>query len=162
MSDNPARSGRTEWFDQQFRTYGEYHKDERNRMTHLVGIPMIMQGILMALAVVYVGPVSLALPVVIAASAAWLYWDRALGRIMLLPVITMFLIALNLPKLVGLTGALVAAGLFFGIGWVLQIWGHKMEGKKPAFVDNVVQLMIGPMFILDEALQMMRGKDSTD
>jgi len=38
----------------------------------------------------------------------------------------------------------------FAIGWVLQFIGHYFEGKKPAFVDDLMGLLIGPLFIVAE------------
>ena len=50
-------------------------------------------------------------------------------------------------------GALMALALVFGVvGWVLQFIGHLHEGREPAFVDVVVGLLIGPLFVLAEAL----------
>ena len=42
-----------------------------------------------------------------------------------------------------------AGGLGVG-GWVLQFIGHHYEGKKPAFVDDIMGLAIGPLFVLAE------------
>jgi uncharacterized membrane protein YGL010W len=42
-------------------------------------------------------------------------------------------------------------GLFVG-GWIVQFVGHAYEGRKPAFVDDVIGLMIGPLFVLAELL----------
>ena len=42
----------------------------------------------------------------------------------------------------------------FVIGWIIQFVGHIFEGRKPAFVDDVVGLMVGPMFVVGEALMM--------
>ena len=41
---------------------------------------------------------------------------------------------------------------FFGVGWVIQFIGHYYEGKKPAFADDLVGLLVGPMFVAAEAL----------
>jgi uncharacterized membrane protein YGL010W len=39
------------------------------------------------------------------------------------------------------------------VGWVLQFVGHiRYEHRKPAFVDDIVGLLIGPLFVLAEAL----------
>ena len=38
----------------------------------------------------------------------------------------------------------------FVVGWVLQFIGHYYEGKKPAFVDDLTGLLIGPLFIMAE------------
>ena len=41
---------------------------------------------------------------------------------------------------------------FFVVGWVIQFIGHYYEGRKPAFVDDLVGLLVGPMFVIAEAL----------
>jgi uncharacterized membrane protein YGL010W len=54
---------------------------------------------------------------------------------------------------VGGTGAWLACGFTtFITGWVLQFIGHYYEGRKPAFVDDLVGLLVGPMFVVGEAL----------
>jgi uncharacterized membrane protein YGL010W len=42
-----------------------------------------------------------------------------------------------------------ALGLFV-VGWVIQFIGHAFEGRKPAFVDDLVGLLIGPLFLVAE------------
>ena len=39
--------------------------------------------------------------------------------------------------------------LFVG-GWVIQFIGHYYEGKKPAFVDDLIGLLVGPLFVCAE------------
>lgn len=34
--------------------------------------------------------------------------------------------------------------------WLSQFYGHHVEGAKLAFLDEVVFLLIGPLFILDK------------
>ena len=36
----------------------------------------------------------------------------------------------------------------FVIAWIGQFIGHKIEGKKPSFFDDVRFLLIGPLFVL--------------
>jgi uncharacterized membrane protein YGL010W len=43
----------------------------------------------------------------------------------------------------------VGIGTFL-VGWVLQFLGHYFEGRKPAFLDDVSGLVIGPLFIVAE------------
>jgi len=38
----------------------------------------------------------------------------------------------------------------FVVGWVFQFVGHYFEKKKPAFVDDLIGLAIGPLFVLAE------------
>jgi uncharacterized membrane protein YGL010W len=42
-------------------------------------------------------------------------------------------------------------GLFV-LGWVIQFVGHYYEGRKPAFADDLVGLLVGPMFVVMELL----------
>ena len=41
---------------------------------------------------------------------------------------------------------------FFIVGWIIQFIGHYYEGKKPAFADDLVGLLVGPMFVTAELL----------
>ena len=38
----------------------------------------------------------------------------------------------------------------FVVGWVIQFIGHYYEGRKPAFVDDVSGLIVGPLFVVAE------------
>jgi len=43
--------------------------------------------------------------------------------------------------------------LFIG-GWILQFIGHTVfEKRRPAFTDNLIQLLIGPLFFVIEILK---------
>jgi uncharacterized membrane protein YGL010W len=36
----------------------------------------------------------------------------------------------------------------FVIAWVIQFWGHKIEGKKPSFLKDIQFLLIGPAWLM--------------
>ncbi|SIT35447.1 putative membrane protein [Paraburkholderia ribeironis] len=143
---------------QQLTQYAAYHRDRRNIATHFIGIPMIV----LALAVLLSRPAFAvgASPLVL--SPAWLLFIAA----------TVYYLALDVPLGVMMAcvsalcvafGAWIAAqstlawltsgvGLFV-VGWVFQFIGHvAYEHRKPAFVDDVIGLLIGPLFVLAEAL----------
>ena len=88
-----------------------------------------------------------------AASALW-YLTRGnlvLGLAVSLANLALILAALPLAQLH--TVAWLAWGLgTFVVGWVIQFVGHYYEGKKPAFVDDLRGLLVGPMFVTGEAL----------
>ena len=42
----------------------------------------------------------------------------------------------------------VPAIVFALLGWIGQFVGHKIEGKKPSFFDDLRYLLIGPLFVL--------------
>jgi uncharacterized membrane protein YGL010W len=133
--------------------YASYHRDRRNIATHLVGIPMIVFGIEALLAraslAVHGVPLTLALGCTIAAAGFYLSLDRAYGVAMMGFLAVSLWIGAHIAA--QSTGAWLvgSAGLFLG-GWVVQFVGHAFEGKKPAFVDDLVGLLIGPLFIVAE------------
>jgi uncharacterized membrane protein YGL010W len=43
----------------------------------------------------------------------------------------------------------VAGGAWIAC-WAVQLVGHNIEGAKPSFFDDLVFLLIGPLFVLDE------------
>jgi uncharacterized membrane protein YGL010W len=140
----------------QLSTYATYHRDRRNIATHFVGIPMIVLGIEAALgrAAVDVGGVPLSLAMLGSALAAVFYlrtdlrYGAAMTAVLAAAVWGGHAIA-AIPSALAWGG--VAAGLFV-VGWALQFVGHAFEGRKPAFVDDAVGFLIGPLFLLAEAV----------
>jgi uncharacterized membrane protein YGL010W len=43
----------------------------------------------------------------------------------------------------------------FVVGWAIQFVGHHYEGRKPAFVDDVTGLIVGPLFVVAELAFML-------
>lgn len=139
------------FFARQLATYASYHRDARNRATHFVGIPAIVFSILVPLALVRIGGVSLALIVAVLALIGWIALDRVIGVAMAVMVIPMLLIAEWVAGY-GSTTAWIVFAIFFIGGWIFQLVGHVWEGRRPALADNLFQAFIGPMFIMAEAL----------
>jgi uncharacterized membrane protein YGL010W len=143
---------------QQLTQYAAYHRDRRNVATHFIGIPMIV----LALAVLLSRPafalgappltLSPAWLLFVAATVYYLVLDVPLGLMM--PVVSALCIALGHWTAAQSTFIwLAAGGGLFLIGWVFQFVGHvAYEHRKPAFVDDVSGLLIGPLFVLAEAL----------
>ena len=139
--------------DQLYAEYARYHTDARNRRCHFVGIPLIVLGLLGLLAPVRVGPVDLA---VVAAVVVLLYYaslDPRGAVVSLAAFAVLFAIAIRLPWEL-LVGALV-------LGWAFQLAGHRFEGNKPKFVENLVYLLIGPLYFFQEVIGMLRPSGQT-
>ncbi len=132
--------------------YAEYHRDRRNIATHFVGVPMIMFGSLVLLsrpafefAGLLLSPAWLLLALIIA-------WTLSRGALALGLVTSAVWVLLSLLAH-GVGSGWWAWGLgFFAVGWVIQFIGHYYEGRKPAFVDDLVGLFVAPMFVLLELL----------
>ena len=138
--------------------YAAYHRDTRNIATHFVGIPMIVFAVCVLLArpMVELGGWTWS-PI----HALWLLatlWYLTRGEFVLglaTSVVNGVLMLLALPLAAGSTGSWLAWGVgAFVLGWIIQFVGHKYEGRKPAFVDDLVGLLVGPMFVVAEALFM--------
>jgi uncharacterized membrane protein YGL010W len=140
--------------------YAQYHRDRRNIATHWVGIPLIIVALGVWLAAPLPGLASLSWAALFwALSTAW-YLGRGallLGAATALFNGVMILLGMQLAALTPLWGmgpALLGL-LVFVIGWAFQFLGHLWEGRKPAFADDLVGLLVGPMFLVGEALMVM-------
>ncbi|VVN41144.1 hypothetical protein PS663_05437 [Pseudomonas fluorescens] len=133
--------------------YAAYHRDPRNIASHFIGIPLIVVAVAVllsrpewALGSLWISPA-----VIVALLAAWFYLrlERALGALMSglmgLSVWAGHALAAQ-STLVWLSSGI---GMFV-VGWVIQFVGHYYEGRKPAFVDDVSGLIVGPLFVVAE------------
>ncbi|MGK9235289.1 DUF962 domain-containing protein [Inquilinus limosus] len=142
-------------FDRQMAMYTSFHRDGRNRLTHFFGIPAIILAVLIALATVPLGalagwPVT---PAELVALLVWLLWialDLGLGLAMAVVVIPGLIVAHAVVDGGSARAIWIVAGTLFVGGWALQLVGHAYEGRRPAFLSNLFQLLIGPMFLMAE------------
>ena len=136
--------------------YAAYHRDRRNIATHFVGVPMIV----LAVGALLSRPsIDLAGWPITPAAVAWaltVFWyltrgDLALGVAVSLVNLALILGGAPLGQLDTVAWLAWSVGIFF-VGWVIQFIGHYYEGKKPAFADDLRGLLVGPMFVVGEAL----------
>ena len=139
--------------------YALYHRDRRNIVSHFVGVPMIVFGIGVLLARATVPAFGLSLTpawIAFALSAAWYLTRGNLALGITVSAAVGVLIRLGHEVAGGGVATWLAWGLgFFVVGWVIQFVGHWYEGKKPAFVDDLVGLLVGPMFVTAELMFML-------
>ena len=135
--------------------YGRYHRDPRNRATYYVGVPLIAFSILipMGRARIAVGgaDASGAWAFSLAVLAYYLSQDLTLGAIAAAIFLPLTYAADRLAQAsLGLSMGIFVA-CFVG-GWILQLVGHAYEGRRPALVDNLFQVLIAPIFLVAEAV----------
>ena len=139
--------------EDQMAFYAAYHQDGRNKLSHFIGVPAIVLGVMVAL--------------------AWLRMDvggvTIGGAMVITAVVLVYYLLLDLPlgvAMVAVFGALVYAAeiiaalplkegvawflLLFAGGWVVQLIGHVFEGRKPALADNLFQIFVAPVFLCAE------------
>lgn len=136
-------------------TYAEYHRDTRNIMTHLVGVPVIVFAVIVLLSRPMFDVAGYTLnPAMLAYAVSLVFYFRLNFVFATMMAILMGLgifAAMNIAMMSTTIWLSTGVGMFVG-GWIVQFWGHHFEGKKPAFVDDLVGLLIGPLFILAEVL----------
>lgn len=139
---------------EQLSQYAAYHRDRRNIVTHFIGIPMIVASMCILLSR---PPLSADLlwltPGAVISALVTLYYlrlDVRYGVVLGAYLWACLAFAHSLAPLAMGAWLAVGGGLFF-VGWVIQFIGHYFEGRKPAFVDDLIGLLIGPLFIAAEA-----------
>ncbi len=136
--------------------YADYHRDPRNIHTHFVGVPMIMFAVVILLSrpTWVIGdlgglPVSPALAGALAACIFYFRLDFRFGLVMAALLSAMLVGGQWLAQQSTVLWLAAGIGLFV-VGWVIQFVGHYYEGRKPAFVDDLVGLIVGPLFVVAE------------
>lgn len=133
--------------------YAAYHRDRRNVATHLVGIPMIVLAVVVLLSrpqwAIGGGALTPAMVLSVVASAYYLRLDLRFGAVMALLLAACCWLGLA----IGAQGVGLWLGWGLGlfvVGWAFQFLGHGFEGRKPAFVDDLRSLLVGPLFVVAE------------
>ncbi len=138
-----------DWF---LEKYGESHQNATNKLIHWVCVPLIMFSLL---GLIY----SIPFPIEKSLIANWAAVFMGLALCYYL-----FLSAFMFVGFVFVGGAMVVGNHFlaqqvgsnlpfvslaiFVIAWIGQFIGHKIEGKKPSFFEDVQFLLIGPAWLL--------------
>jgi uncharacterized membrane protein YGL010W len=129
-----------------FQDYAESHRHPTNRLTHKVAIPLIVFHIVAMLDWVRLFSaggytVTLGMVAVVAALLWYLRMSVKLGLMMAVFLALCFPLAHVTPWPVVVAIALA--------GWLVQLAGHAVwEKKSPAFLTNLLQALVGPLFFL--------------
>ncbi len=130
--------------------YRSFHLDPVNVWLHVVGVPAIAGSLLALLALLPVGAGITAAHALTAVVALWYLW-LAPGLLGALAAGAMLaLLGLALPVAARPGGGGVALAVFVA-GWVVQFIGHaRYERAKPAFLTDLRQLFVAPLFVVAE------------
>ncbi len=127
----------TEWLE----AYGESHQDPTNKQIHWICVPAIMFSII---------------------GIVWSFSPAAVIVVMAMTLIFYFMLSLPLSlAIIALYAVMscIAASLgeylltlsitVFVVSWIFQFIGHKIEGKKPSFFEDIQFLLVGPLWCLN-------------
>ncbi|HUP63413.1 MAG TPA: Mpo1-like protein [Thermoanaerobaculia bacterium] len=142
-----------------FAEYASFHRTSGNKFFHRLGIPMIMLTLIGMLASVPLfdgGGVRVDVAMLLIAATTIYYfvieWRLALA--MLAVSIAMYFLGRAMPM--WLNAAL------FVLGWIFQFIGHRVyEKKNPAFFRNFLHLLIGPLWILNDVVPVVKQAPQT-
>ena len=145
-----------QWIDE----YGESHQNPTNKLIHWVCVPLIMLSLLALIGKIpfFINGLTLFTIgselvlfdwTIIFLSFCIIFYSRlslTLSLGMLLIAICMLFIISYIkyydPEIWRLSLAI------FIVGWIGQFIGHKIEGKKPSFFEDLQFLLIGPAWLL--------------
>ena len=143
-----------DWFDK----YGESHQNPINKAIHWICVPSIFFSLIALLSLVPLNFGSQLIPI-------YLQEQMHLGSFLILFGLVFFF-RLSIPIALGmlLISILILRGVtalhnldlnvlqfsltLFIVAWVGQFIGHKIEGAKPSFFDDLKFLLIGPAWLL--------------
>ena len=136
-----------------FADYASFHRTRGNKLCHRAGIPLIMFSLFGMLALVRVPAnhphFNLAVLLIAISTIYYFTLEWRLGIVMLVVSVAMYLVALQLPFWLLLS--------LFVAGWILQGIGHAAyEKNRPAFAKNLVHLLVGPLWIANDLVKVVR------
>ncbi len=142
---------------EQLDAYAAYHQDPRNKLTHFFGVPLVTFSLF-----VFLGWFRFVeAPVAPFLSGAALFYlvvflyYLSLDWFVALVQMPFTVVLLWLADWVALRpfteSVLIFLAAFVG-GWIIQLVGHALEGRRPALTDNLLQIFNAPLFLTVEAL----------
>ncbi|HKB39585.1 MAG TPA: Mpo1-like protein [Gemmataceae bacterium] len=139
---------------EQLDAYAAYHADPRNKLTHFVGVPLVSFALFLALGWLRFvhAPEAPCTGATLFYLVVFLYYLRLDWRLALcqLPfTLPLWWLADRVALWPWRDSVLVFLATFLG-GWVVQLLGHGLEGRRPALADNLLQVFNAPLFLAAE------------
>lgn len=139
--------------DEYFEIYGQSHQNATNKLIHWIAVPAIVFSLLGLIWSIPVPEFMQFTP--------FFNWASLLLAIVLYYYYTLSpILAFTMVFVVGLFSffyVLIEKSAYplwqislviFVVAWIFQFIGHKIEGKKPSFLDDIKFLLIGPLWLL--------------
>jgi len=128
--------------DRLLESYGRYHQNPVNKAIHWICVPLIVWSVL-----------------------GMLWAASALAAVAVIAAATLFYLFLSLPLACGMLAVLAGMAwlltlfgdrllmislLTFVAAWAGQFIGHVIEGRKPAFVDDLRSFLVAPAWLVSD------------
>jgi uncharacterized membrane protein YGL010W len=139
---------------EQLDSYAAYHRDRRNRLTHYLGVPLVTFALFLALGWLRFvhAPAAPCTGATLFYLVVFLYylcldWRVALAQAPF--TLTLLWLADRVALWPFPESLAVFLATFLG-GWAVQLFGHALEGRRPALADNLLQVFNAPLFLTAE------------
>jgi uncharacterized membrane protein YGL010W len=142
-------------FLKQLSTYQQYHQKFFTKITHLIGVPLIVFSLMIVfnwvgITIHGVGSAPLTWLVIVFLTAYYCLLDWQLGLITGLALLGLAMISFFWLGIIPSHHSFYVFLICFIVGWIFQIIGHLVEGKRPALTDNIWQIFTAPIFLAVE------------
>jgi uncharacterized membrane protein YGL010W len=137
-----------EWLD----AYGESHQNSTNRKIHKVAVPGIffsIVGLIWSIPALSIFSIELNWIWVALVPVMVFYLRLSISIFLSMLAFSLICIAVIYALDFSLNILYLSIGLFVVL-WVFQFVGHKIEGKKPSFFDDIQFLLIGPVWVFKQ------------
>jgi len=126
--------------DELFARYAESHQNPTNKSIHWVCVPLITWSVI----ALFWAWSPVAAYAFIALALVFYLWLSPVIAIGMLGVTAAFVYPMTLlgPNVLNVAIAV------FVLAWIGQFIGHRIEGKKPSFFEDVKFLLVGPAWLL--------------
>lgn len=142
-------------FIEQAAVYGYYHEKKNTLYAHFIGVPLVVFGLM-----IFLGFFKLIVPGIFSTSLAtlatlilFIYYLRLNWKLALLlfPILILLLWISSMISVTGPTRFGIWTFIIVSvIGWGALLVSHFLEGKRPAFMDSSLQLLVAPLVLTAE------------
>lgn len=137
----------SQWMDE----YGVSHRNPTNQLIHKICVPLIMLSVIGFLWSIptpeffnQIPYLNWATIFIIGCLGFYLTLNFMMFLGMLIQTAIMCVIC---QKIYEMGFLLQFSAVVFILSWIAQFWGHKIEGKKPSFLQDLAFLLIGPLWV---------------
>ncbi len=128
-----------------FADYASHHQTKGNKWFHRFGIPIIMLTLIGMLTRVPIAAIAL----IVVSEIIYAILDWRLAAIMLVVSVAFYFIGAAIPFWINVA--------LFVVGWIFQFIGHSVyEKRSPAFLKNALHLLVGPLWILNDVVHVVK------
>jgi uncharacterized membrane protein YGL010W len=139
-------------FNQWMAEYGVSHQNPTNQLIHKICVPLIMLSVIGLIWSIPVPEVFHSVPYLNWATifvAGCLVFYMTLNFVMFVGMLILTALMVWICQQLDIVGILLPASIgIFVVSWIAQFYGHKIEGKKPSFLQDLAFLLIGPLWVL--------------